>query len=189
MELFETLCRRRSIRTYHPDLVSHADINTILQAANMAPSAMNHKPWEFLVVSGGKLQEMKASFGRVLDRIQETRGEVLPADIIRFGQTYGDAPMAIVVLCKKSDLPNFQRAYLESASAAMENLILAATALGFGTCWMTGPLEDEPALREILEVKESLTFVAITPIGYPAEKPEPRTPVDPDLDKKILWMK
>ena len=188
MELFETLYRRRSIRKYRPDPVSHTDIITILQAANMAPSAMNHKPWEFLVVSGGKLQEMKASFGRVLDRIQETRGEDLPADIIRFGQTYGDAPMAIVVLCKRSALPNVQRAYLESASAAMENVLLAATALGFGTCWITGPLEDEPALREILEVKESQTFVAITPIGYPAEKPEPHPPVDPDLDREIHWL-
>ena len=168
--------------------MSDADIRTILQAANMAPSAMNHKPWEFLVVSGGKLQEMKASFGRVLDRIQETRGEDLPPEIIRYGQTYGNAPMAIVILCKRSDLPNFQRAYLESASAAMENLVLAATALGFGTCWMTGPLEDEPALREILGIKENLTFVAITPIGYPAEHPEPHPPGDPGLEKKIHWL-
>jgi nitroreductase len=188
MELFDIIRTRRSIRKYRPDPVPDADIITILQAANMAPSAMNHKPWEFIVVRGEKLEELKGSFARVIERVQETRGENLPAEVIRFCQTYGNAPAAIVVLCTRSDHPNFQRAYLESASAAMENLILAATALGLGTCWMTGPLEDEPALREILEIPENHTLVSITPIGYPDEQPEPHPPQDPDLGKKIRWM-
>jgi nitroreductase len=51
--------------------------------------------------------------------------------------------VVIVVLTDAADAPNFRRANIESASAAMENLLLAATALGLGTCWMTGPLQDE----------------------------------------------
>ncbi|MDX8551499.1 nitroreductase family protein [Methanospirillum sp. J.3.6.1-F.2.7.3] len=188
MDFFDTLCQRRSVRKYRPDPVPNADIARILQAANMAPSAMNHKPWEFLVVTGDPIRELGVSFGRVLDRIQKTRGEELPAEVVTFARTYGGAPVAIVVLCTTSDLPNFQRAYLESASAAMENLLLAATALGLGTCWMTGPLEDEPFLREILEIFEDRTLVAITPLGYPQEMPGPHSVVDPDLEKKIHWI-
>ncbi len=185
MDLFDTLSRRRSVRKYHPDPVSPSDITRILQAATMAPSAMNHRPWEFLVVTGDKILELGASFERVLDQFQKIRGEELPAEVVTFARTYGGAPVAIVVLCTASEHPNFRRAYLESASAAMENLLLAATALGLGTCWMTGPLEDEPSLRQILEIPDDRTLVAITPLGYPEEIPDPHPESDPDLAKKI----
>src|SRR5512136_1333532 len=75
------------------------------------------------------------------------RGFVTSEEFIRFARTYGGAPIVIVVLTPRDPAPNFQKANLESASAAMQNLLLAATALGLGTCWMTGPLRDEPTLR------------------------------------------
>lgn len=188
MDLFDTLARRRSVRKYRSDPVPPADIARILQAANMAPSAMNHKPWEFLVVTGETILELGASFERVLERFRKTRGEELPAEMVTFSRNYGNAPVVVVVLCTASDHPNFQRAYLESASAAMENLLLAATALGLGTCWVTGPLEDESVLRRILEIPDDRTLVAITPLGYPEELPESHPAEDPDLAKKIRWI-
>ena len=155
---------------------------------------MNRKPWEFIVVTGSKILDMGESFGKIFEKLtrnwdsSNARGEVTPEDLITFGRTYGGAPVVIVVLTERTDIPNYRKAYLESASAAMENLLLAATALGLGTCWVTGPLEDEAALRRILPIPDTKEIVAITPLGYPGKKPEPRASPENEVLKKIRWI-
>lgn len=84
--------------------------------------------------------------------------------------------------------PALRKANLESASAAMENLLLAATALGLGTCWMTGPLRDEQALRGILAIPEVKEIVAVTPLGYPQGTPNDQPRLDPALKQKVWWV-
>lgn len=59
MDVFEAIHRRRAVRRYSPDPVNRKDILTILDAANWAPSAMNHQQWGFLVVTGNKIREME----------------------------------------------------------------------------------------------------------------------------------
>jgi nitroreductase len=86
------------------------------------------------------------------------------------------------------DNPNFRKADLESASAAMENLLLAATALGLGTCWMTGPLRDEKTLRRILSVPDDREIVAITPLGYPEKISAAPPRIDPAMEQKARWV-
>lgn len=195
MEVFETIYRRRSVRRYRPDPVKREDILTILDAANQAPSAMNRQQWEFIVVTGAKVAEMGESFRRIME--EYTRNEkssrmkgspLTREDFLRFAATYGGAPVVIVVLTDRAQTADFRRANLESASAAMENLLLAATALGLGTCWMTGPLNDEKTLRRILAIPEDKEIVAVTPLGYPAEVPEAPPRQGPDLTQKVRWM-
>ena len=89
--------------------------------------------------------------------------------------------MVIVVLTDTANTPDFFKANIESASAAMENLLLAATALGLGTCWMTGPLRDEAALRRILSIPDTKEIVAVTPLGFPSGEPAVQPRHDPDL--------
>jgi nitroreductase len=96
--------------------------------------------------------------------------------------------VVIVVLTNAADTDDFRRANLESASAAMENLMLAATALGLGTCWMTGPLRDEKALRRILAIPEDRELVAVTPLGYPEVVPAGQPRHDPELVQKVRWV-
>lgn len=195
MDVFEAIRLRRSVRQYRPEPVKREDILTVLDAANQAPSAMNRQQWEFVVVTGVKIAEMGESFRRIIE--EYTRNEKSSRmkgspfsreDFIRFAATYGGAPVVIVVLTDTAETEDFQRANLESASAAMENLLLAATALGLGTCWMTGPLQDERSLRRILGISPDREFVAVTPLGYPADIPEASPNQNYGLEEKVRWV-
>jgi nitroreductase len=159
MEFFDVIKKRRAIREYKPKQVSKEDILKILDAANWAPSALDWQPWEFIVAPGEMFKQI----------------------------SYG-APVIIFVLIKNRKSSNERRASLESASAAMENLVLAATDLGLGTCWMTGPLWDEDNLRRELDVQDDLEFVAVTPLGYPDAAPKPQPRKDPELKQKVKWL-
>ncbi len=194
MEVLEAIRKRRAVRHYRPDPVSRDDVMTVLHAANYAPSALNRQQWEFLVVTGEKILEMGESYRSTLDsylanwETSPMRGFITKEEFIRYAETYGGAPVVIVVLTMVEDLANFRKANLESASAAMQNLILAATALGLGTCWMTGPLRDEETLRQILPIPDDREIVAVTPLGYPGTIPAPPMRIDPDLRQKVRWV-
>lgn len=194
MDLFTAINTRRSVREYLPDPVSEEDLMAVLGAANMAPSAMNRQQWEFVVVTGGKIREMGQSFAAVIERF--ARGRAVTSErgllddshyraLLDFSRNYGGAPVVIVVLTGKAETPDFYRANIESASAAMENLLLAATARGLGTCWTTGPLNDDAGLRRILEIPDSKELVAVTPLGHPARIPPAPPRHDPDLKAKV----
>lgn len=195
MDVFEAIRNRRAVRQYRPNPVSRKDILTVLDAANRAPSALNRQQWEFLVVTGRKIGEMGESFGKIIEEYtrdwesSRMRGSPFTReDFVRYATTYGGAPVVIVVLTDSANTKDLQRANIESASAAMQNLLLAATALGLGTCWMTGPLQDESGLRRILAVPEAKEIVAVTPLGYPAAIPDVPSRSGTSLEKKIHWI-
>jgi nitroreductase len=195
MDVFEAIHQRRAIRQYRPDPVNREDIRKILDAANWAPSAMNRQQWQFVVVTGKMIGEMGVCFRRIIEEYSRNwdasrmRGSPFTREeFVRFAATYGGAPVVIITLTDTAETPDFQRANIESASAAMQNLLLAATALGLGTCWMTGPLKDEKALRRILQIPEDKEIVAVTPLGYPASIPEAPLRLDPLLEQKVRWV-
>ena len=189
MEFFDLVKSRRSVRKYKDQTVDKEDILKILDAANWAPSAMNWQPWEFIVVSGKLIKFMGDSFKDVVEKImRESEETAFDEKFVDFAARYGGAPVVIVVLTRASEKPNVRKANLESTSAAMENLVLAATSLGLGTCWMTGPLHDENNLRHILDISPDKEIVAVTPLGYPDEVPEPHPRVDAELKQKVRWL-
>lgn len=196
MKYIDFIKSRRSIRKFKPTQVKREDIITILETAHYAPSAMNHKPWEFLVITGEKILRMGEIFFPIVEQFSagwkssNVQDTISREEFLSFARNYGGAPVVIIVLFERQELENFQKAYLESACAAMENLLLAATALGLGTCWMTGPLADEVSLREILNIPKSKEIVAVTPLGYPVETPKStyEQQFGPELQKKIRWI-
>lgn len=194
MDVIEAIYHRRAIRLYRPDPLSREQVHAVLDAANQAPSGLNRQPWEFLVVRGEKIREMGKSYHSTLTEYLNN-WETSPMsrslsrdEFIRFSETYGGAPVVIVLLVKADPIPNFRKADLESASAAMQNLLLAATALGLGTCWMTGPTRDEKTLRQILAIPDDREIVAVTPLGYPEKIPDAPPRHDPDLANKVRWV-
>jgi nitroreductase len=194
MDVFEAIRKRRAVRRYRSDPVSREDILTILDAANQAPSALNRQQWEFLIVTGKKIPEMGESYRATLDEYllhweaSPMRDFITRDEFIQFAGTYGGAPVVIVILTPADEIPNLRKANLESASAALENLLLAATALGLGTCWMTGPLRDEKVSRRILAIPDDKEIVAITPLGYPQGIPREQPRLDPELERKVRWV-
>ena len=158
--LFETIAARTSIRKFDPSKpVSDADIEKILKAGMCAPSAMDRRPWEFIVV---KDKTKLAMLGSRLPNSHCARGA-----------------QAAIVVCGSLDngLPGRGKEYwIHDCSAAAMNILLAAKGLGLGAVW-TGvyPGEDRVAVvREVLAIPEGYAPLNVIPIGYPAENPTPK---------------
>ena len=157
--LFETIAARTSIRKFDSSKpVSDADIEKILKAGMCAPSAMDRRPWEFIVVRD------KAKLAALGGRLPYSR--------------CGNGAQAAIVVCGNLDngLPGRGKEYwIHDCSAATMNILLAAKGLGLGAVW-TGvyPGEDRVAVvREVLSIPAGYAPLNVIPLGYPAENPPP----------------
>lgn len=146
--------QRRSIRKYEKGEIPWEHLAKILEAARSAPSAANRQPWHFVVVRD---PDRKLALSRAC------HGQTWMAD-------------ADCIICGIGLPEVSEKWYMVDVAIAMQNLVLAATALGYGTCWIGA--FDEDAVKEVLEIPANLKVVALTPLGIPAEKPaqRPRKP-------------
>lgn len=152
MDALQAILTRRSIRQYQPDRpIAPETVEMLLRAAMAAPSARNLRPCDYLVVQDRTR----------LDRMAEAHPH---------GRMLAQAPLA-VVLCADVRRQPLEGYWLQDLSAATENLLLAAHALGLGAVWLgVQPRpEREAALREILEVPDSFRIGMVVAIGHPAE--------------------
>ncbi|MEN6351456.1 MAG: nitroreductase family protein [Syntrophomonas sp.] len=189
MEFFDVIHTRRAIRKYKTDPVPRVIMERILDAANWAPSGMNMQQWEFIVVAGEKKQQIGESYARFAETYTSSWDDLERREsFLNFARSFGGAPLLVIALTKASNEPSTRKMHLESVSAAFENLLLAACAEGLGTCWMTGPLQDEDSIRRILDIPENKEIVAVTPVGYPDMVPEVPKRIDPDLKNKVTWV-
>ena len=163
--LFETIAARTSIRKFDPAKpVADADIEKILKAGMCAPSAMDRRPWEFIVVRD------KAKLAALGSRLPYSR--------------CGNGAQVAIVVCGNLDngLTGRGKEYwIHDCSAATMNILLAAKGLGLGAVW-TGvyPGEDRVAVvREVLAIPEGYAPLNVIPLGYPAENPTPKDKWNP----------
>jgi len=188
MELVEAIKSRRSIRKFKDQQVPKQVLERIIEVATWAPSSMNTQPWYFTVLTGEKRDELTSiaskSFEQLQHRLRELFREKMVTFIGNFFKNFGDAPVVVVVSTDKLDQRVYQLAAVESASAAIQNLLLAAFAEGLGTCWMTGPLWVEDEVRGYLEMPPSRVLVAMIALGYPDQVP----PVPPRKPREVRWM-
>ena len=156
---------RTSIRQYTDEPVSKADIETMLRAGMAAPTAVNRQPWHFVIInSKEKLAELAGD---------NPRGGMLKK-----------APLAIVV-CGNMDkaLPGQGNGFwVQDCSAATENILLAANAIGLGAVW-TGLYPDvnrAGAVAKVLKLPETFIPLCTIVIGHPAEQPAPKDKWKPE---------
>jgi len=157
--ILEGILGRRSIRVFAAGEVSEETVRTLLEAAMAAPSAVARDPWRFVVVRDRAL----------LKRI----AEVLPN-----GQMIADAAVGIAVCGDLEAAHDRQLSYLlQDCSAAIENLLLAAHALGLGACWLgVHPREDRiRKVSDLLDLPRQVIPVACIALGQPGEQKEART--------------
>lgn len=166
-ELIQTIFTRRSIRSYTAETVSEAHIETLLKAAMAAPSASNLKPWHFVVVTERQ----------TLDRLAENHP---------FGKMLFEAPLCIAVCGDASISKGY---WVQDCSAAAENLLLAAAALGLGAVWLgVHPGEERiTAIREVLNIPETTVPLNLISVGHPAEEKEPRTQYEEARVHRERW--
>lgn len=165
--MLDTIYARRSIRQYQDRPVEKEKLESLLKAAMAAPSAMNIKPWEFVVVTEKD----------ILGKIRES---------MIFGKF--DAPAAIIV-CGNTSLfkhPMAAQFWVQDCSAATENILLAAVELGLGTVWLgVHPIHTfSKRISKILSLPPNIKPLNVIYVGYPAEDKEPRTQFDPS---RVHW--
>lgn len=158
MDVFEAIKGRRSVRAYKDKDVSDEVVEKLIDAARWAPSAGNIQPWEFIVVRNPETKRKLAEAALGQYFIEEAPVVIVVcANEVRSAQGYGMRGKSLYCL--------------QDTAAAAQNLILAAYAMGLGTCWV-GAFREEEAKR-VLKVPDGVRPVAIIPIGYPAEAPLP----------------
>ncbi|MEM2874670.1 MAG: nitroreductase family protein [Candidatus Hadarchaeales archaeon] len=156
MELSHAIRGRRSIRSYLRDPVPEADLRRIIEAGIHAPSAGNCQPWEFVVVRDRRRREMLSAAAH--------------------GQEFLVEAPVVIVVC--ANIPRTSGRYgrrgaelycIQDTAAAVQNMLLTAYSLGYGTCWV-GAFDEEMAARAIGAPRD-VRPVAMIPVGKPAEKP------------------
>jgi len=151
MEFESVINLRESIRDYSDKKVEDEKINFVLECARLAPSWTNKQCWQFIIVKDKKIIE-----------------ELSKTSIIN--RWLKNAPV-IIVACgdpKQSGTRNDIEYYIVDVSIALEHIVLAATDKGLGTCWIGGFNENK--VKKILKIPKHIRVIALTPLGYVAEK-------------------
>jgi nitroreductase len=162
---------RASVRAYTPEAVTPGQVECLLRAAMAAPSSKNRQPWHFVVVAQAAARQALAA--------------QLP-----YAKMLNEAPLSIVV-CGDTDVHPGEAAisWVMDCSAATENLLLAATAMGLGAVW-TGiyPYESRiTAVRCALALPENIVPLNITVVGHPAKPPAPKDKWRPERIHYEQW--
>jgi len=171
MDLFDAIRGRRSCRSFSPDPVKEADLEKILEAGTWAPSPLNAQSWEFIVITNQGLRE------KIFSEADRCRQWAIEKSgwkwLSRYQVDFLKAvPVLIAVIGDptKSGVDIFQEeggvAYQHACAAAVQNMQLAAYALGYSTLWFT--LFDKNAMRTVLGVPQNKVPLVLLCLGKPS---------------------
>ena len=169
MDALEAILTRRSIRKYQDKLVDDDTVRKLLEAAMAAPSSMNLQPWRFIVIDDRA----------ILDKIP---------DLHPHAKMLKEAPLAVLV-CADSKVQNIEGYWAQDCSAATENILLAAHALGLGAVWLgVFPRKERmDAVVGLLDLPEEIKPVSLISIGHPAEEKPASNRFDPSRVHHNKW--
>jgi len=151
MDVLEAIKTRRSIRKYDSEKeVEKEKIIKCLEAARWAPSARNTKPWEIIIINDKEKREWLAK-------------------IHPYGLFMSESPVVVVFL---GDPEKHAKYYFPDTSVAIQNFLLAAHALGLGTCWMGAyEVDFEEEVKERLGIPSNLKTIGFVSMGYSNQEP------------------
>jgi nitroreductase len=191
MDLKQAIESRASIRQFRPDAVPIADLRELIRLAGCAPSVNNAQPWRYIAVRGAPLKQSMAQAVRhkLEELLPEARGpEAERYEVLRHYCTFFEtAPVVLAVATRSYEALLDQavervmhvrshelRGHPDEASlgASIQTLLLAATASGYGACWMTGPLVARPELEALLQIEHPWRLGAMVALGRAAETPQ-----------------
>jgi nitroreductase len=145
MDVHKAIETRRSVRSYLSKPIPPEVISRILEAGRLSPSAVNRQPWHFVVVTD-----------------QARRNKLAEGPYAKF---LTESPVVIVGLADRVRAPKW---HVVDATIALQDMVLAATEEGLGTCWV-GSFNEE-SVRSLLEVPDTYSIVAMISLGYSKEK-------------------
>jgi len=179
---------RRSIRRFSEEDIDEADIKKLVEAASYAPSGSNLQNWHFLVIRSKKVKnEMIAAVGKkadsILSLLKSQKAKIEFAAYGKYLRVFAEAPVVIAVIKKpyrsltsnllqRYNIPYRSDAGIQGVSAAVQNLLLMAHVMGYGACWMTGPLIAKEEIEKVLKISNENELAALVPLGRYKEIPK-----------------
>lgn len=146
MDALEAIRRRRSVRKYTGESIQRKDLEKIVDAGRLAASGSNQQPWDFIVITNRTMINQL----KVASQWMEKAGAIIA-----------------VVMDPSS------RWWVEDGAAAIENMLIASTALGYGSCWLEGyTLPREEEFKVLLGIPKTKKLLTLIPIGVPVEWPK-----------------
>ena len=175
--LLELMRTRRSIRFFKKTLISDDHLMMILEGSRWAPSAANAQPWKFLIIKDRKIKrKLMNTMKKVGQEVRERYAEFPWGTTSRDPELILKVPVIVAVCAnlnreelRKYDvfpLQHKNEIVSNSISAAIQNMMLMATALGIGSLWITPVSTGE--IKRLLRIPETLQLIALVPLGYPA---------------------
>jgi len=147
MDTLDAIYKRRSVREFTGQPIPREDLIKIVDAGRWAPSGYNRQPWDFILVTDKEIIDQL----KIAAQWMENAGAVIA-----------------VVLD-----PGASKFWLEDGSAAIENILLASTALGYGSCWLEGYTQPrEYEFKILLQVPKNKKLLTLIPIGVPTHWPD-----------------
>lgn len=149
MDAIDCLKSRRSIRAYRRRPITREIIESIVDCGRLAATATNLQPWLFIAVEN---EPLRRSIAEATD----------------YGKFIANAPICVAVFCRNV------KYFVEDGSAATQNILNAARALGLASCWVAGHQKPYAArIRDLLGLPAEYQLVSLVPVGYGAEEPKP----------------
>ena len=178
LTVMEAIEKRRSIRKFKPDPVPDEMINQILEAARLAPSGTNRQPWRFQIIKEGALKKKlfeEATFG-VEAIVNAPVVIACGSELLTFVKGHKLAPPGSEYYGAENEDWEELKKFIPDANMytaiAVEHMVLTATALGLGTCWVQRIKFGQVA--RTLGWPRHIVVLALLPVGYPDEDPPAR---------------
>lgn len=150
MDILEGIYTRRSVRKFTGSPVDRQMVLEILKAGSWAPSGLNNQPWRFVVACDcGKRDEL--------------------AKLTRYSRILEEAPVAIAVFIDRSVMYNETKDH-QAVGACLQNMLLAAHALGLGAVWLGEILKNAAAVAGLFDVPENMELMAVVAVGHPSSR-------------------
>ena len=203
MEFKQVVESRSSVRSFKADKVKSEDLREMVRLGAMAPSVNNYQPWKFIVITNNALLQKMANI--VAEKISAlpVNNSQSASNIISqvewFATFFRQAPALIALTMDKSETVleksvtlspveiNSMRNFpdIQSAGACIQNILLAASDLGYGACWLSAPMMAKQELEKILEIQNSSSLMAFVAVGRAIHPPKPKT--RKNIDEILSW--
>lgn len=162
MDFFKTIQTRRSIRKYTSDPIPDAHLAQMLEAARLAPSAGNYQPWKFVAVRNPEtIQQL----------VPAARNQTFLSNAAAIIIAFADANVYLPPPPRELGLLMIPPCFESDVMIAIEHLVLAATALGYGSCWIGAFNESD--VKPVVNIPDRMKIVALIALGVAAENPKP----------------
>lgn len=207
----DLICKRKSVRKFKDIQVPREDILTLIKAGTEAPSPKHQQNWHFVVLQNKNIINQMAD---IVTKSHENIGELAKNErdfkthmsVIKYYTSFRNAPLVILVYACEYDMIEYKilkennapqkvldilvspQSRAQCIGAAVENILLAATEMGYGSCYMTGPTHAKTEIENLIDFnKKGYELMSMISIGVPKENTPPKPPRKP-LEEVVTFI-